>query len=424
MLILGSGCSHPADRIRIATGDSGGGLVPHRRTLEIVRRQLGSGPELSLQPISGGDYYTRLLTQFASADPPDILQLGDDSVGWFAAQGCLQPLDDYLAQEPQELEEQFFPSCLEPGQFNGHQYLLPKDYSPMAVYCNRRIFQEAGIAVPTPGWEWPDLVRAAQETTKLREGRRQFGLVLPGVRSAMLEWLVLLKGGQLFVDEASAYQGGFDSPETIWALEQLAALYHRDRCCPIPSELGSFSGGNSEFEQGRAAMKISGYWPAKDLAKNPNIDLVVLPLPALDGHKANILYWAGLGISKHPTRSAQRQQLNWQVVRTYCGQEGSQEFAQWGLPAVRKVAEASLAASKDNQGVSPQQVWLDQLPYVKARAFSKDALWLQVGQNALCELQEGIVVDPEISVPTWAHDVAVRASQLRRLRLAEKQVPR
>jgi multiple sugar transport system substrate-binding protein len=424
LLILSAGCASDTDKIRIATGDSGAGLVPHRKILDLIRKQLGGdGPQLSLQPISGGDYYTRLLTQFASSDPPDILQLGDDSVGWFAAQGCLEPLDDYLAAEPQRVEPEFYQACLLPGKFNGHQYLLPKDYTPMAVYCNRKLFQEAGLSLPNPNWQWDDLLKLAQATTKTKDGQPQYGLVLPGSHSGLLEWLVLLKGGQVFVDEQSGYLGGFDGPEAIWALQQLADLYHRRKCTPVPTELGSFGGGNSEFEQGRAAMKISGYWPAKDLANNPQIDLVTLPLPGYHGRKANILYWAGLAISKHPKRTTQRQKLNWQVIRTYCGPEGSQEFSQWGLPAVRKVAQSSLAASRNAQGFSPQQVWLDQLADVKSRSYTRDALWLQVGQNALYELQEGIIVDPEISIPAWAHQVALRATKLRRIRLDENRGP-
>ena len=46
--------------------------------------------------MSGRDYYTRLLTQIAAGDAPDIMQIGDDAVPMFVDKGAFLPLDDYI----------------------------------------------------------------------------------------------------------------------------------------------------------------------------------------------------------------------------------------------------------------------------------------------------------------------------------------
>ena len=59
--------------------------------------------------------------------------------------------------------------------------------------------------------------------------------------------------------------------------------------------MSAFGGGNSEFDNGAAAMRIFGRWPQSGMIENPNIDLGVVGTPkgAVD---ANVLFWGGFGI--------------------------------------------------------------------------------------------------------------------------------
>ncbi len=40
----------------------------------------------------------------------------------------------------------YLPGLLDPGKVDGKQYLLPKDYSPLAVYYNKKLFDAANVA--------------------------------------------------------------------------------------------------------------------------------------------------------------------------------------------------------------------------------------------------------------------------------------
>ena len=94
----------------------------------------------------------------------------------------------------------------------------------------------------------------------------------------------------------SPMSGSWTPPETIRAVQFYADLYNEYQVAPPPADFSAFGGGNSEFDNGQAAMRIFGRWPQAGMLENPNIDLGVVGTPA-DAVAANILFWGGFGIS-------------------------------------------------------------------------------------------------------------------------------
>jgi multiple sugar transport system substrate-binding protein len=338
------------------------------------------------------------LTELASDSPPDILQIGDDALGMFASRGCLVEL-------PEPPANQFFPSLLAPGRSNGKLYALPKDYSTLAVYLNARLFREVGLPLPSADWSLEEMLVLSRRLTT----QKQYGVVLPGVKGATLEWLTMLYGGTLFDAERGTYTGALDGPASRKAMLLLQSLY-RDKLTPLPSELGSYQGGIVDFEEGRAAMKIGGHWHLAALRENPRVELVVIRLPSYRGRRANLLHWAGLAVA---SRSQQRAQAL-EVLQTYCGPTGSAAFSKWALPAVPAVAESS-GLNQDPL----EKVWLDELEHVKPRAYQVDPFWAQVGGPALSRLHEAIVVESDLDIDQWSSQVASQADELRLQRRQE-----
>jgi multiple sugar transport system substrate-binding protein len=79
-----------------------------------------------------------LLTQIAAGDAPDIMQVGDDAVPMFVSKGAFLPLDEYVVGEYPLDPTIYLPGVLEPGQWEGKQWLMPKDFTPLGVYFNKR----------------------------------------------------------------------------------------------------------------------------------------------------------------------------------------------------------------------------------------------------------------------------------------------
>jgi multiple sugar transport system substrate-binding protein len=171
--------------LRVGTGDSGEGLNPHQ---EIIAKFEEENPDVlvQLEAVAGRDYYARLLTQIAANDAPDIMQIGDDAVPQFVGSGAFLPLDDFISgsEGNAPLDPNIYlPGLLAPGQYQDQQWLLPKDYSPLAIYYNKKIFDEFGVDYPQDGWTWDEFLTTAQALTQDTDGDGKtdiWGIQLPG----------------------------------------------------------------------------------------------------------------------------------------------------------------------------------------------------------------------------------------------------
>ncbi len=373
--------------LRVGTGDSGEGLTPHQ---EIIRRFEEANPDITVQlePVSGSDYYARLLTQIAAGDAPDIMNIGDDAVPQFVDAEAFLPLDDFIAGEDGLDTSVYLPGLLAPGQWEDQQWFLPKDFSPMAVYYNKAIFDEYGVAYPEAGWTWDDLVDIATQLTVDTDGDGVtdiWGIQLPGPWTTGFEYWVGAAGGSLISEDGAAFAGYMDSPETTAAVQFYQDLYHTHKVAPPPADMSAFGGGNSEFDNGQAAMRIFGRWPQSGMLENPNIDLGIVGTPA-GAVDANVLFWGGFGIFS----GTENPDAAWRFLKFYAGPEGAEVWQDWALPAVASVAESAGLGEDPLEGV-----WLGELERLVPRAYVFTPYWGQAADPALRRVLESVILDPD-----------------------------
>lgn len=386
----------PATRvIRVGTGDSGDGLTPHQ---QIIQAYEDANPNViaQLEPVAGRDYYARLLTQLAAKAAPDIMQIGDDAVPSFVEKGAFVPLDECLAANNFD-PSIYLPGLLEPGKVNGVQYLLPKDYSPLAVYYNKKLFDAAGVAYPSPDWTWDDLLATAQALTDPAQGI--YGIQLPATWTTGFEYWVAAAGGQLISDDGAQFVGYMDSPEATHALEFYASLYNEYQVAPPAVDFNQFGGGNAEFDNGKAAMRLFGRWPQAGMLENPNIDLGVVN-PPQDAQRANILFWGGFGVSS----TSQAADVACNFLLYYVGEPGAQVWKDWALPAVTSVAEQSGLMEDPIQGV-----WIEELNHLVPRAYTHTPYWNETADPALRRALETVLIDPQADAAAVMQQAAQEA---------------
>jgi multiple sugar transport system substrate-binding protein len=376
--------------IRVGTGDSGEGLNPHQ---DIISQFEKANPDIlvQLEAVAGSDYYTRLLTQIAAKRPPDIMQIGDDAVPMFVDKGSLISLDDCLKADPALDTGIYLPGVLEPGQWKGQQWFLPKDYSPMGVYYNKKIFDQYGVPYPKDGWTWDDMLNTAKLLTKDTTGDGKtdiWGIQLPASWTTGFEYWVNSAGGRLISEDGKKFVGYMDSPEVQSALKFYSDLYNIHKVAPPPADLAMWGGGNTEFDQGKAAMRLFGRWPEAGYLKNPNIDLGVVGVPA-GKVRANILFWGGFGIaavSENPEAACK-------FLKFYTGQQGAEVWKDWALPAVKSVADSSGLSVDPIEGV-----WISELNYLAPRAYVSTPFWGQTADPALRKALETMLIQPDSDV--------------------------
>ena len=321
-------------------------------------------------------------------------------------------LDAFIAGEDGLDTSIYLPGLLEPGQWEDQQWFLPKDYSPMAVYYNKSIFDEYGVAYPQEGWSWDDLLTTAQALTQDTDGDGNtdiWGIQLPGPWTTGFEYWIGAAGGSLISEDGMNFIGYMDSPETAAAVQFYKDLYNTAMVAPPPADMSAFGGGNSEFDNGSAAMRIFGRWPQSGMLENPNIDLGVVGTPkgAVD---ANVLFWGGFGIfsgTEHP-------QAAWKFLRFYAGEEGAEVWQDWALPAVASVAESSGLADDPIEGV-----WLAELDRLVPRAYIFTPYWGDTADPALRRVLENVILDPDADVEALLATAAQEAQEA--LELAQEE---
>ncbi|MGD8626671.1 MAG: sugar ABC transporter substrate-binding protein [Anaerolineae bacterium] len=387
--------------LRVGTGDSGEGLNPHQ---EIIARFEEENPDIlvQLEAVAGRDYYTRLLTQIAAGDAPDIMQIGDDAVPMFVDSGAFLPLDGFIEGEYALDTGIYLPGVLEPGQWQGQQWLLPKDFTPLAVYYNKAIFDEYGVDYPQEGWTWQEMLDTAQALTRDLDddGRTDlWGIQLTANWTTGFEYWIYAAGGRLISEDGSQYVGYLDSAESIAAMQFYADMYNEYEVAPPPADFSLWAGGNAEFANGQAAMRIFGRWPQAGYRDNPNVDLGVVGVP-LGEEQANILFWGGFGIFS----GTENPEAAWRFLRFYVGEQGSQVWKDWAIPPVASVAEEAGLTEDPIEGV-----WISELDHLVPRAYVYTPYWGETADPALRRALETVLVDPEADVAEVMHQAAEEA---------------
>jgi multiple sugar transport system substrate-binding protein len=387
--------------LRVGTGDSGEGLNPHQ---EIIAGFEDENPDIliQLEAVAGRDYYTRLLTQIAAGDAPDIMQIGDDAVPMFVGKGAFLPLDDFITGEYPLDTGIYLPGVLEPGQWEGQQWLLAKDFTPLAVYYNKKIFDEYGLEYPQEGWTWDDLLDTAQALTQDTDGDGKtdiWGIQLTANWTTGFEYWIAAAGGRLISEDGTQFVGYMDSPEAIEAVQFFSNLYNVVQVAPPPADFALWAGGNAEFENGTAAMRIFGRWPQASYRDNPNLDLGVVGVPR-GQEQANILFWGGFGIfggSEHPEAA-------WRFLRYYVGEQGSQVWKDWAIPPVASVADEAGLTADPIEGV-----WISELNNLAPRAYVFTPYWGETADPALRRALETVLIDPGADVAAVMQTAAQEA---------------
>lgn len=385
--------------IRAGTGDGGDGLTPHQQIIQNFEDQ-NPNVIVQLEPVSGRDYYARLLTQLSAKAAPDIMQIGDDAVPSFVSKNAFVPLDTYLTGinfDPSI----YLPGLLDPGKIDGKQYLLPKDYSPLAVYYNKNLFDAASVPYPVEGWTWEDLLATAQQLTLKDDSGNvtQWGIQLPAAWTTGFEYWVASAGGSLISADGKSFAGAMDSPEVARAVQFYADLYNEYQVAPQPADMNAFGGGNSEFANGKAAMMLFGRWPQGGFKTNPNISLGVVA-PPQDKVRANILFWGGFGIAT----SSSQPETAFKYLSFVSGEPGAQVWKDWALPAVKSVADSSGLSADPIEGV-----WIGELNHLVPRAYTFTPYWNETADPALRRVLESVILDPNADVQALLAQAAIDA---------------
>lgn len=295
-------------------------------------------------------YFNAISTQIAGGKVLDVVQVATEGQRLFASRGLVQPIDDYLTRDKDEIQEYYNDTDSHLRQLgaqsspDGNTYYLPGEYNPMCIWYNVKMFQDAGVDEPDDTWTWDDFHTIAKKIAR------------PGIYSfraeaayftGIMPWVLSNSGNVLNStwDQATA-----TDPAVVEALTFMRQLVS-EGISPAPS--GTFDPYGA-MAQGKLAMFGGGRWPIVNIRQLGIVDkvkIVAWPRKAKQG--------SPIGFGAYPImKSSNNKEAAWAFVKFMASQQASTFFVQNGgttVPLRRSVANSS--AFLDNAPVGMDKMY-------------------------------------------------------------------
>lgn len=268
---------------------------------ELIKRFEAANPNIKVKQTTFpyADYQTKIAAAMPAGQGPDVVQL---FYGWldnFVGAKFIQPLPRD-AFPPAAIEKDFYP-IVSAMKRDGEYYALPTAVRSLALFYNKKLFQEAGLDPNTPPKTVDELLDMAKKTTK-RDGAGNMlsaGITLDFPGQDYHWWretLLRQNGGAPYSDDNKKVT--YDSEAGAKSLNWYADLQRTHKV----GQVGFMDEGQAAFRAGRAAMTIDGSFRLGAFGGIKAFEWGVAELPAsADGKKANFAsYWVN-GITTKPT---------------------------------------------------------------------------------------------------------------------------
>ncbi len=233
--------------------------------------------QVNLTRLPEGSYNEQISGAALSGDLPDLLDFDGPFLYNYAWSQHLIPIDEYVSEE---LKEDFLPSIIDQGTYDGKLWSLGQFDSGLAIWANREYLEEAGVRIPesvADAWTFEEFNEALEKLQNLEEVEYALDLKL---NYGQGEWYtyafspILQAFGADLIDR-SDYQsadGVLNGPEAVEAMEWFQSLFEKGYVNPTPP------GDDSFFNEKSAALAYVGHW-----MKQPHMDglgdnLVLIPV--------------------------------------------------------------------------------------------------------------------------------------------------
>jgi multiple sugar transport system substrate-binding protein len=283
------------------------------------------GQKVQTLYVNNDNTLQKVLTAVKGGSPPDVAYL----YGSWAPNVAQIPQVVNLTQvvkQPGVNWDDFWTGERDVATVNGKVIGIPALVDNLAVVYNKKLFQQAGLPVPTANWTWQQFTADAQKLTDASAKQYGTAYVTPASEDSVWHWESLLweaGGGLLTADNKKA---AFDSAAGLESLNTLRTMAVTDKSVYLDPTDSNYA---NLFNSGKIGMLVTGPW---DLGNFPNVDYGVQVMPSYPGSSAG-----------HQTISGPD---NWVVFNNGSAQvSAAEQFLLW-LTAPAQVKEFSLQAGE------------------------------------------------------------------------------
>lgn len=340
---------------------------------QLIANFEAANPDITVKHVTFpyADYQTRVTAAKLAGQGPDVVQL---FYGWldnFVAGELIQPLNPDVFSHA-EIESEFFPivSAMKRGD---DYYGLPTAVRSLALFYNKKIFEEAGLDPNNPPSTLDELLAAAEATVK-RDGGGNITSV--GIAMGMAaqdhhwwrEGLIRQFGGQAYSDDGRTVT--YNDEAGIAATTWQADLYRTHGV----TQIGFMDEPQAAFRGGLAAMSIDGTFRLGAFNAIEAFEWGVTELPAnADGYRSNYASYFANAIGS----SASGEEL--EAAEKFLAYISSPEAMKIWLDVVGELpARQSAALTEENLAHPVYAPFLKGLEYAHTTVFVDEAAQRQV----------------------------------------------
>lgn len=285
-----------------------------------------TGIKTEIMVVPWDQYWVLLEAGAQGGDMPDVFWMHANEAERYMSNGMLMDLTDKIT-ESSEIDLANYPKdIVNLYSYEGKSYAIPKDIDTIALWYNKKLFDEAGMDYPTADWTWDDLYDAAKKLTK--DDGSQYGYALDAGNGQAGSFNYIYDEGGYVISEDKT-KSGYDDPKTIKAMQFFEKMI-QDGIMPnqdIMAESGEFT----LFSNGKIAMIAMGSWMVQSLAQNEyvaaNCDCIELPKSAATGRRCSIYNGLGWAVSAN----SERQLDAWKLVEYLGGEAAQKKQAELGV---------------------------------------------------------------------------------------------
>jgi raffinose/stachyose/melibiose transport system substrate-binding protein len=238
--------------------------------------------KIELDSLNTDQQKLKLKTQAASKEVPDITVVNPAAqMQPFVDAKLFAPLNDMVEQNG--LKDTFQEGILDYYTFDGNLYALPDGNNIALVYYNKKLFEQAGVEVPTTFEEMIEVVKklkdAGIQPMAIGEKDTWTGSFL------FMNILLRTNGGPGFLQDVLDGKKTFEDPAFIEAVDAFQNLIQAGAFQEGATSF-DYNAGENLFKTGQAAMYFMGSWATGGIetsSANENGNVGVFKFPTVNG---------------------------------------------------------------------------------------------------------------------------------------------
>ena len=295
--------------------------------------------EVEVQVIPQAQVIPRLTTAFTGGQAPDCMGMSDAWLAQFVKAGWLDNLETQVRASG--LDSQIVPASMAIARMvNNQAHYVGFIVEPYALYYNKRLFADAGVAAPPR-----DVDEFRNVALKLTDrAKNRFGYyVLGGSGWQFQQWSTWMinHGGVGVNNTLYDAKGGcvLAGPKHVEGLQKWLALYQQDKVSPPASATGTFQDQTNAFNANQLGMVMGWGAYLTTLPAGIGEDNVGVAMPPA-GPAGQFFYYGGNGFAINA--ASKNKDACWEFIRYLLKPEHNARWnQQYGaIPAVQSAWSA------------------------------------------------------------------------------------